>query len=314
MSAHLGVIGGYLGSGKSTLINRLLTRATLGRTAVVVNDFGSVNIDADLIASADGDTLELTNGCICCQATDDTARVMTALAAREDLDHVLCEVSGVGDPGQLASWRSFPGLRPGPVVVCADATRIGALLRDQYVGDTVRRQLASAEVVLVTKTDLADPLEVDDALAECREMAPAADVVLQSATHPEVTAAQIFAGRAPVTSGAGPSGPSEDGSGVDHHADTHQSLTLTAHGPVDLVGLRTGLAEEAQRLVRAKGVLQGTDGSWYEIHLAGERVEVSPRAVSRPTPTSAALVLIAAGPDAGVGLEQARAALLPLLT
>ncbi|WP_435200017.1 CobW family GTP-binding protein [Janibacter sp. GS2] len=313
MTARLGVIGGYLGSGKSTLVNRLLTRATLGRTAVVVNDFGSVNIDADLIASADGDTLELTNGCICCQATDDTARVMTALAAREDLDHVLCEVSGVGDPGQLASWRSFPGLRPGPIVVCADATRVGALLRDQYVGDTVRRQLASAEVVLVTKTDLAGPVEVDDTLAVCREVAPAAEVVLQSATHPEATAAQVFAGTL-ATSGAGPSAPGEHGSGADHHADTHRSLTLTAHGPVDLVGLRGGLAQEARRLVRAKGVLQGSDGAWSEIHLAGERVEVSPRAVGRPAPTSASLVLIAAGPDAQAALEQARTALLPLLT
>ena len=157
MTPRLGLIGGYLGSGKSTLVNRLLSGALPGRTAVVVNDFGSVNIDADLIRSADGDTIELSNGCICCQLNDDVARTMTALAAREDLDNVICEVSGVGDPGELAAWRSYPGFAPGPVVVCADATAIVRLSRDQYVADTVRRQLGSAEIILVTKTDLAMP-------------------------------------------------------------------------------------------------------------------------------------------------------------
>lgn len=312
MSARLGVIGGYLGSGKSTLVNRLLTRATLGRTAVVVNDFGSVNIDADLIASADGDTLELTNGCICCQATDDTARVMTALAARSDLDHVLCEVSGVGDPGQLASWRSFPGLAPGPVVVCADATRTAALLRDEYVGDTVRRQLASAEVVLVTKTDLLGPGELDDVLAVCREAAPAAEVVPQSVTRPEATAAQIFA-KPRSRDEAGTAAPRAPGAGADRHADTHRSRTLMVDAPVDLTGLRAALVLQAERLVRAKGIVQGVDGTWHEVHLAGTRVAIDPVPTGAATPVSSTLVLIAAGPGAEAVLEQARAALSPLL-
>ena len=150
----LSIVGGYLGAGKSTVVNRLLAGVLPGRTAVVVNDFGAVNIDASLISSRSEDTIELTNGCICCQITDDVQRTMTALARRSDLDHVVCEVSGVGDPGQLASWRRFPGFTAGPVLVCADATAIRRLLRDEFVGDTVARQLAAAETVLVTKTDL----------------------------------------------------------------------------------------------------------------------------------------------------------------
>ena len=99
MTPRLGLIGGYLGSGKSTLVNRLLAGALpAGRTTVVVNDFGSVNIDADLILAADGDTIELSNGCICCQLSDDVSRTMRALAQRDDLDNVICEVSGVRRP------------------------------------------------------------------------------------------------------------------------------------------------------------------------------------------------------------------------
>ncbi|HLR43949.1 MAG TPA: GTP-binding protein, partial [Brevibacterium sp.] len=101
MAIPLTLIGGYLGSGKTTLINGLLASADAGRTAVVVNDFGDVNIDAALIAATGADTMELTNGCICCQITDDVRRTMSALASRDDIDHAVCEVSGIGDPAQL---------------------------------------------------------------------------------------------------------------------------------------------------------------------------------------------------------------------
>ncbi|WP_279402706.1 GTP-binding protein [Arthrobacter sp. JCM 19049] len=113
MTAKLAIISGYLGSGKSTLVNRLLGGVLPGRTAVVVNDFGSINIDADLISSADEDTIELTNGCICCQINDDASRVMSKLAERADLDNVVCEVSGVGDPSKLPNGAPFPASHAG---------------------------------------------------------------------------------------------------------------------------------------------------------------------------------------------------------
>ncbi len=318
MSARLGIIGGYLGAGKSTLVNRLLTRATLGRTAVVVNDFGSVNIDADLIASADDDTIALTNGCICCQATDDAARTMTALAARSDLEHVLCEVSGVGDPGQLAAWREYPGFAPGPVLVCADATRVPRLLRDPYVGDTVARQLASADVVLVTKTDLVGPDQLDEAVDACAEVAVGAQVVRQSAAEPEASAAEVFAGWSPGAAGSGQGrarGASGDGGATDgdEHPSVHESETLTAAGRVDVPALVRALTALPEVVVRAKGVLRGRDGYWHEVHLAGGRVEERRLSAGRPATSPSSLVLIAAGPDAAHDLARARAVLLPVL-
>ena len=308
MSARLGIIGGYLGSGKSTLVNLLLAGALPGRTAVVVNDFGSVNIDADLIASADEDTIELTNGCICCQLGDDVARTMTALAARTDLDNVLCEVSGVGDPGELATWRSYPGFTPGPVLVCADATDVVRLLRDQYVGDTVARQLAGAEVVLLTKTDLAISAEISAALDACAAAAPEARLLEQDRVHPERTAARAFAVAAPPEPETwNPAG------GSDAHADSHSSCTLAVPGPLDVDALVRALEGQAHRLARAKGTLQGRDGRWHEVQLAAGRVEVRPRAVGRGAPANPGLVLIAAGADPAGALDSARDALTGVL-
>lgn len=305
MSARLGIVGGYLGSGKSTLLNRVLSEAAGGRTAVVVNDFGSVNIDAALIASADGDTLELTNGCICCQATDDTARVMGALAARRDLDHVLCEVSGVGDPGQMAAWRRFPGFRAGPVLVCADATRIESLLEDEYVADTVARQLASAEVVLVTKTDLCAPEDADAAAALCRDAAPGADVVLQSRADPGASAVTALAW-APSTSWPRPAAD------PDAHAGTHASRTVATAAPIDLDALENVLDEYSDRLVRAKGIVRGPRDEGYEVQLAGGRTEIRRLVQPLASDEVSTIVLVTAGPRADEEVEAVRGALLPL--
>lgn len=303
MTPKLGLIGGYLGSGKSTLVNRLLSGALPGRTAVVVNDFGSVNIDADLIQSADGDTIELSNGCICCQLNDDVARTMTALAAREDLDNVICEVSGVGDPGELAAWRSYPGFGAGPVVVCADATAIVRLSRDQYVGDTVRRQLGSAELVLITKTDLAMPGDAAAALAVCEAAAPQALVVQQDPLDPQLTAALVFAAEVPPSAAAGPVV-------ADAHTDVHSTCTVAVPGPIDVDSLRLALSAQSQRLVRAKGIVQDSAHRWHEVQLAAGRVEVKERSSGAPTPDGARLVLVSAGADRTASLEQARAKLV----
>ncbi len=314
MTARLGIIGGYLGSGKSTLVNRLLAGVLPGRTAVVVNDFGSVNIDADLIASASGDTVELTNGCICCQISDDASRTMSALAARGDLDHVLCEVSGVGDPGQLAMWRDFPGFSPGPVLVCADATAVRRLLRDEYVGDTVARQLAAAEVVLVTKTDLALPAETEDAAEACRAAAPGARLILQDPADPGATAGEALAAPAPEADDdeTGGGGGTHRPGGPDH-AETHASTTLECPEPVDVDVLTRALATQSGCLVRAKGIVQDYEGTWHEVQLAGGRVDVRPRSDDRLPPERPALVLIAAGPDASRLVGEAAAVLDRLL-
>lgn len=298
MTARLGLIGGYLGSGKTTLVNRLLAGVLPGRTAVVVNDFGSVNIDADLVVSASEDTIELTNGCICCHVTDDVTRTMTALAAREDLDHVLCEVSGVGNPGQLAAWQDFPGFSPGPVLVCAAATAVHGLLHNEYVGDTAALQLAAADVVLVTKTDLAPSSETEEAVRSCRSAAPRARLVVQDPGDPGSSAVEAFSpGPADLTD-TGSARRTHAALGADCHAGTHESLSLGHLRVDDVTAFARTLGEQSDLLVRAKGMIQDAHGEWHHLQLSGGRVDLQPRAADRPEPDHPALVLIAAGPRA----------------
>src|SRR3546814_17999490 len=98
----LTVIGGFLGAGKTTLLNRLL-RQSGRRYIVLVNDFGAVNIDAALIASHDGSTINLANGCVCCPMADGLAEaLLRVLDAQVRPEHIVIDASGVGGPWQLA--------------------------------------------------------------------------------------------------------------------------------------------------------------------------------------------------------------------
>lgn len=152
------VVGGFLGAGKTTYLNHLL-RTGRARTAVLVNDFGAVNIDAGLIAEHDGTTMTLTNGCVCCSIGGGFLETLgKILDDRIPFDHIIIEASGVGDPWRIAEIALVePSLRLNAVIVLADATRIETLLADPRVGDTVRNQFDRADLVLLTKTDLVGP-------------------------------------------------------------------------------------------------------------------------------------------------------------
>jgi G3E family GTPase len=158
------VIGGFLGAGKTTFLNQLL-RTGNARYAVLVNDFGAVNIDADLIASHDGATMTLTNGCVCCSIGGDFIETLSkVLDQKTPFDHIIIEASGVGDPWRIAEIALVePGLRLSAVVVIADASRIESLLADPRVGDTVRNQFERCDMVLLSKTDLTGRATIDAA-------------------------------------------------------------------------------------------------------------------------------------------------------
>ena len=174
----LSVVGGFLGSGKTTLVNRLLATAR-GRIAVLVNDFGAVNVDAGLILAHDGETLRLTNGCVCCSMSDDfMATVIRVLDAPEPFDHVLIEASGVGDPWSIAEIALVePQLSLNAVIVLVDGERVGGLLDDGRLGDTVRRQIEAADLLLLNKVDLLDAAAHARALARLAAVKPGARIV-----------------------------------------------------------------------------------------------------------------------------------------
>ena len=131
----LTVLGGYLGAGKTTVLNRLLTNPGGRRIGVVVNDFGSVGIDAEWLARTHDDgVVNLPNGCACCTLGDDLHQALGRLAADPGLDHVMVEVSGVADPAAVAAWSTVEPFEPGGVIVLAAADSIRALATDRYVG------------------------------------------------------------------------------------------------------------------------------------------------------------------------------------
>jgi Ni2+-binding GTPase involved in maturation of urease and hydrogenase len=160
----LTVIGGFLGAGKTTLLNRWLREAGGLRMAVLVNDFGALNIDAELIAATHGDTTALTNGCVCCQIGDDLGRALVdVIEAKTPFDAVVIEASGVSDPWRIAQiGMAAPELSLEGVIVLVDASAVAQQAKDPLLADTLARQVKSADLVVVNKADLASAQALRD--------------------------------------------------------------------------------------------------------------------------------------------------------
>ncbi len=106
------ILTGFLGAGKTTLLNRILSGDHGLRVGVLVNDFGSINIDAELVVGVDGNTMSLSNGCVCCQIRDDLIESVASLLERpETIEYILLEASGVADPAGLFVTFNDPNLR-----------------------------------------------------------------------------------------------------------------------------------------------------------------------------------------------------------
>jgi G3E family GTPase len=256
---RLTVIGGYLGAGKTTLVNRLLAGATGERVAVIVNDFGSINIDAELIRSADKDTVRLTNGCMCCSASDGLAAALARLCARADeIDRIVIETSGVSEPGKVAKNAHGFRLPLDAVIVMADAEQLPAQASNRYVGDVVRRQLAQADLILLNKIDLVGP----EALARARE------VILLNA--PRSPVAETTAANLPLVllfAGHGLRGRT-DGNFDDllaepsahHHETSYESWVVERGQPIPRAEFEAMANNLSAQAIRAKGHVQLAEG------------------------------------------------------
>ncbi|WP_454721827.1 MULTISPECIES: CobW family GTP-binding protein [Cupriavidus] len=151
----LTVIGGFLGAGKTTLLNRILSQVDGLRIAVLVNDFGAVNIDAALVRRRGADTISLANGCVCCQIGDDlTDALIRVMAQPQPPEWIVIEASGVSDPWRIAQvGLADPMLSLDGVVVLADALAIRAQAADARLGETIARQLKAADLIVLSKAE-----------------------------------------------------------------------------------------------------------------------------------------------------------------
>ena len=153
------IVAGYLGSGKTSYINERLKQAGGLRYAVLVNDFGELNIDAELIESTTAKKISLTNGCVCCSIANDVSEVMEEIDAMADsIDWVLFEASGVADPERLQSIvMNQPGFNLQDLITLIDVSRIRMLAKDKYVGQHIIKQIVTAKNIVLSKVDLVSP-------------------------------------------------------------------------------------------------------------------------------------------------------------
>jgi G3E family GTPase len=150
------LITGYLGAGKTTLINHLLRADHGRRIAVLVNDFGAINIDAALIGDQTENTISLTNGCVCCSITDDLGTALDELASQsQPPELVVLEASGVAEPARLARHvGNWPGFELESIITLLDAETAQLRAKNKFVGRLVQNQIAAADLLILTKTDL----------------------------------------------------------------------------------------------------------------------------------------------------------------
>lgn len=265
----LNIVTGFLGSGKTTLLQRLLRAPGLQRTAVLVNEFGEVGLDHQLLQEVSESTLLLDNGCICCAIRGDLQEALRDLLSQRsrgaipDFDRVVVETSGLADPVPIAyTVMAEPvlqhHLRLGAIVTTVDAVNAAAQLRDYP--ESVK-QVAVADRLIVTKTDLTEPSEVDSLHASLRRLNRSAPI-LSSAGEASQTLLtdDIYDGSGKAREIAHWQAADDHDHALAHdHADNVQSFALSFDRPMDWtafgIWLSMLLNRHGEHVLRVKGLL-----------------------------------------------------------
>ncbi|RTL67349.1 MAG: GTP-binding protein [Hyphomicrobiales bacterium] len=283
------VVGGYLGAGKTTLVNNLLRAAAGRRLAVLVNEFGALPIDADLIEAQDDRMIAITGGCICCSYGSDLVAALIDMGRRTPKpDQILVETSGVALPGGVASALSIvAGLRLDAVLVLADAETVRERAEDRYTADTITRQLADADIVVLNKTDLLSNEARAERLAWMQTVAPQARILPTSQAR---VPADVL-----LLDGPGPVRGTVAATHAHHHvhdAGLHASEAFAIVDTVDADRLARELIDRVAGLVRAKGFVATRAGP-VALQIVGRRpvIEPAPETIG----TKGRLVVICVG-------------------
>jgi G3E family GTPase len=289
----LTVIGGYLGAGKTTLLNHVLRDAGDRRLAVLVNDFGAISIDAELVQSRDGELLSLANGCICCAIGGD---FIAALARLRDVDEppeqVVVEASGVADPAQIAIFGDMPGYRRDAVVVVVDAETVRSRAAGEHTGHQVLRQLRAADLLVLNKVDLVQGAVVAELRAWLREIAGPSTGIVDAAFGDVPVDVLIGARHAAVARDARTPQPHDH---YDHHAHPdYASWSWSAAAPLRGSGLVQWLEALPDGVVRAKGLLHLREdvANRYLLQAVGRRYSIEAQGLWRDEAPGSRLVVI----------------------
>jgi G3E family GTPase len=293
------VLTGYLGAGKTTLLNRILSENHGKKYAVIVNEFGEIGIDNDLIIGADEEVFEMNNGCICCTVRGDLVRILEGLMKRKGkFDAIIVETTGLADPAPVAQTFFVDedvqnNARLDAVVTVADAKWLSDRLKD---APEAKNQIAFADVIVLNKTDLVSAAELAEVEGRIRAINPYAklhrtercqvalsDVLERGAfdldrileIEPEFLAADEHDHHHHDHEHCGHEGCDHEHHHHDHdhqhggikhyHDEDMQSLALRSSRPLDpdkfMPWLQQLVASEGQKILRSKGILAFTGDS-----------------------------------------------------
>lgn len=256
------VLGGYLGAGKTTLLNHVLKNSGGRRYALLINDFGDINIDAELVTSQNDQQINLANGCVCCNLSDGFYEALETLKALDPApEHIIVEASGVADVYNLSQYGLTNDLTLDGVIVVADAETIQAKANDKYVAHTIRRQLSNADLIVLNKTDLVhNEAEIQAWLAEYHQ-----GPILR-ATRAEVPVDALFG--------------FELHASPEHGKHTHEqyvSWSFISEGTFTKAALTAFLNTLGPSVIRCKGLIKIDPGHVLEVQAVGLRTELIER-------------------------------------
>ena len=255
------VLTGYLGAGKTTLLNRILTHEHGLKVAVIVNEFGEVGIDNQLVVEADEEIFEMNNGCICCTVRGDLIRIIGNLMKRRDrFDHLVIETTGLADPAPVIQTFFVDEdlrdeLRLDAVVTLVDLRHV----EQHWDSEEVQEQLAFADVLVLNKTDLVDETTRIAIERRVRAINPVARLL--TSRNADVPMEELLGVEAFALERALSLDPGFLAEEHDHaHDDAIGSLALVEERPMDLDKLGGWLAdlvaERGPDLFRMKGIIQ----------------------------------------------------------
>jgi len=259
------VLTGYLGAGKTTLLNRILTENHGKRYAVIVNEFGEIGIDNDLVIGADEEVFEMNNGCVCCTVRGDLIRIMDGLVKRRGkFDAIIVETTGLADPAPVAQTFFIDedvggAARLDAVVTVADAKWLADRLKD---APEAKNQIAFADVILLNKADLVEPADLDRVEGLIRSINPYAKV--HRTSRCDVPLDQVLDRNAFDLSRILDIEPDflEEGH-HHHHDDEMQSVSARIDGPVDpekfMPWISTLTQVQGPDILRCKGIVAFPD-------------------------------------------------------